>query len=110
MSDRCNKTRKLSAKKAKHRRCYFRMNKTSGAGTGTGTGGGGDGSSGNSDSIIAKNQMASSMQQFCIDSNAARKCSLSGKTIKLGWENLLLHVYLSLFLYTIQFIAMLYNT
>lgn len=75
MGDKCNKTRKLSAKKTKHQRCYFQMNKTSGAGGG----GGGD----SSNVIIAKNQMASSMQQFCIDSNimvnTARRCSLTGK-------------------------------
>lgn len=92
MSDRCNKTRKLSAKKAKHRRCYFKMNKTSGTGTGAGIGAGDGGSNdsgssvinGSSDcAIITKHQMASSMQQFCIDSNimvnTARKCSFSGK-------------------------------
>lgn len=87
MSDRCNKARKLSAKKAKHRKCYFKMNKTSGAGTGSGSssgsgsgsGNGGCGTSANSDAIIAKNHM----QQFCIDSNSmvntARNCSFSGK-------------------------------
>lgn len=80
MSDRCNKkTRKLSAKKSKHRKCYFKMNKTSV----TGTGGGAINSIDNSsDDIMSKNQMASSMHQFCIDSNAARKCSLSGKNQK----------------------------
>lgn len=92
MSDnRCNKIRKLSAKKAKHRRCYFKMTKTSGAGAGAGAGGGGngsgDGATGGSDcAIFTKNQSASSMHQFSIDSNivgnTARKCSFSGKEKK----------------------------
>lgn len=77
MSDRFNRTRKLSAKKAKHRRCYFKLNKASGAGTGGGDDGGG--CSGNNIAMMPKNQM----QQFCIDSNnmvdTARKYSLSGK-------------------------------
>lgn len=87
MSDnRSNKVRKLSAKKAKHRRCYFKMTKTSGAGAGTGGGGNGsgDGAIGGSDcAIFTKNHSASSMHQFSIDSNivgnTARKCSFSGK-------------------------------
>lgn len=85
MSDRCNKTRKLSAKKAKHRRCYFKMNKTNGGGSaGAGGGGGGSVIGGSSECAVAtKNQRPSSVQQFCIDSNimvnSARKCSFSGK-------------------------------
>lgn len=89
MSDRCNKTRKLSAKKSKHRRCYFKMNKTSGAGAGGGSSNGGENGCVRSViacsncAISAKNQMASSMQQFCTDSNivvnTARKCSFPGK-------------------------------
>lgn len=82
MSDRCNKTRKLSAKKAKHRRCNFKMSKTNGGGTGAG-GSNGSANDGSDCAAITKNQMASSMQQFCIDSNimvnTARKCSFSGK-------------------------------
>lgn len=99
MSDnRCNKVRKLSAKKAKHRRCYFKMTKISGAGAGTGGGGGGGNGSGNgavggSDcAIFTKNHSASSMHQFSIDSNivgnTARKCSFSGKEKKNKNKNL----------------------
>lgn len=83
MSDRCNKTRKLSAKKVKHRRCYFKISNTNGGGIGA-RGGANDGSG--ECAANTKNQMSSSMQQFCIDSNimvnAARKCSLSGKKQK----------------------------
>lgn len=101
MSERCSKSRKLSVKKVKRRRCYFKMKKageTASGGCssidGEGGGGGGDAGGGGSIAVIvdssdsnnvimAKNQMSSSMQQFCIDSNVmantARKCSLTGK-------------------------------
>lgn len=70
MSDRCKKWTKLSAKKKKYRRCHFIMN---------------EGNSSNGDAstnAIVQNQMATSMQKFCIDSNimlnTARKCSITG--------------------------------
>lgn len=72
MSDRCKKSKKLSVKKKKLRRCHFVMNEGSNSAT--------------ESNVIIKNQMATTMQKFCIDSNimlnTARKCSLTGNKNK----------------------------
>ncbi|XP_055317166.1 bromodomain-containing protein DDB_G0270170 isoform X2 [Sitodiplosis mosellana] len=68
MSDRCKKSTKLSAKKKKYQRCQYVMNE-------------GNSASVDDNNAIVKNQMATSMQKFCIDSNimlnTARKCSIT---------------------------------
>lgn len=62
MSDGCNKLKKLSTQKLLYRRCHSVIS--------------------HSNMTSSKNQMASSMQQFCIDSNimlnGVRKCSQTG--------------------------------
>lgn len=71
MSDRCKKSTKLSVKKKKLRRCHLVIN---------------EGSNSTTSNAIIKNQMATTMQKFCIDSNimlnTARKCSLTGNKKK----------------------------
>lgn len=74
MSDKWNKTRELSEKRQTSNK-KFSNEKT----CETEAGGSSDSTC---NAIMARNQMSSSMQQFCLDSNlivnTARKCSLAG--------------------------------